>query len=174
MKRLLVGFVVVLFAGPLVVSAQTTRPADRPARDTKADRPAWKHDTGLHEAKEIIGTRIKNAEGKDLGEVDQLLIDPKSGKVSHVVIGLGGLAGVGEKKVVVPWSDLMFAGAAQRNAITMDQAKLESAPRYDRSARTDAAPAASPRTSAGSPVKDSDKDGKSDHTDKAPLDPTRK
>ena len=56
----------------------------------------------------------------------------------------------------------------------MDQAKLESAPRYDRSARADGAPAASPRTPAGSPVKDGDKDGKSDRTDKAPLDPTRK
>jgi sporulation protein YlmC with PRC-barrel domain len=176
MKRLLAGFVAVLFAAPLVVSAQTTRPADRAARDTKADGPTWKNDAGLHEAKHIIGTRIKNAEGKDLGEIDQLLIDPKSGKVSHVVIGLGGLAGVGEKKVVVPWSDLVFAppAAGKRNAITMDQAKLERAPRYDRSARADAAPAASPRTPAGSPVKDSDKDGKSDRTDRAPLDPTKK
>ena len=174
MKRLLAGFVAVLFVAPLAVSAQTTRPTDRPARDTNADRPAWKHGVGLYEAKEIIGTRIKNAEGKDLGEVDQLLIDPKSGKVSHVVVGLGGLAGVGEKKVVVPWSDLMFAGAGKGNAITMNQAKLERAPRYDRSARADVPPAASPRTPADSPVKDSDRDGKSNRTDKAPLDPTRK
>jgi peptidoglycan hydrolase-like protein with peptidoglycan-binding domain len=35
-------------------------------------------------------------------------------------------------------------------------------------------PAASPRTPADSPVKDSDKDGKSNRTDKAPLDPTKK
>ena len=36
------------------------------------------------------------------------------------------------------------------------------------------APAASPRTPADSAVKDSDKDGKSNRTDKAPLDPTKK
>jgi sporulation protein YlmC with PRC-barrel domain len=164
--------VAIVFAAPLIVSAQTTRPADKPARDTVSQGPAWKH-AGLHETKDIIGTRIKNTEGKDLGEVDQLLID-RSGKVSHVVIGVGGVAGVGEKKVVVPWSDLKFAPVTEgkKNAITMDGAKLERAPRYERSARSDAAPAASPRT--GSPVKDSDRDGKSDRTDRAPADPSRK
>jgi sporulation protein YlmC with PRC-barrel domain len=173
-KKLLAGLAAVVFAAPLIVSAQTTRPADKPARDTARDTqaPAWKH-AGLHETKDIIGTRIKNAEGKDLGEIDQLLID-RNGKVSHVIIGVGGLAGVGEKKVVVPWSDLKFAPVTEgkKNAITMDEAKLERAPRYDRSARSDAAPAASPR--AGSPVKDSDRDGKSDRTDRAPVDPSKK
>ena len=144
MKKLLIGFVAVLFAAPLVASAQTTRPADRSAVDTKA--PAWKNTAALHETKDIIGTRIKSAEGKDLGEVDQLLIDTQTGKVSYVVIGLGGVAGVGEKKVVVPWSEMKFAPAAEgkKNAITMDQTKLDSAPRYERRASMDRSPSASP------------------------------
>lgn len=176
MKQLLAGFVAVLFAAPLIVSAQSTRPGDKPPRDIKA--PAWKNDAGLHETKDIIGTRIKNTEGKDLGEIDRLLIDTRSGKVSHVVIGLGGLAGVGEKKVVVPWSDLKFAPVTEgkKNAITMDQAKLESAPRYDRSARAEYSPSASPRTTSPttkSPVKDSDRDGKPNATDRAPYNPNK-
>ena len=165
MKKLLAGFVAMLFVAPLVSSA---------AADTKP--PAWKNEAGLHETKDIIGTRIKNTAGKDLGEIDQLLID-RNGKVSHVVVGLGGVAGVGEKKVVVPWSELKFApvAAGKKNAITMDEARLESALRYDRTAaRSEVAPAASPRTPSNSPVKDSDRDGKSDRTDKAPLDPAKK
>jgi sporulation protein YlmC with PRC-barrel domain len=146
MKKLLVSFVAVLFAAPLAVSAQTTRPADRPASDTKA--PAWKNTAALHETKDIIGTRIKSSDGKDLGEVDQLLIDTQTGKVSYAVIGVGGLAGVGEKKVVVPWSELKFAPTAEgkKNAIVMDPAKLDSAPRYERSARMERSPSASPST----------------------------
>ena len=134
MKKLLVSFVAVLFAAPLAVFAQTTRPADRPASDTKA--PAWKNTAALHETKDIIGTRIKSSDGKDLGEVDQLLIDTQTGKVTSAVIGVGGLAGVGEKKVVVPWSALKFSPTAEgkKNAIVMDQSKLDSAPRYERSA----------------------------------------
>ena len=167
--KMFAGVVAILVAAPLFVSVQTTHAAD--ARDTKA--PAWKQDAGVHDTKDIIGTRIKGVDGKDLGETDQLLID-RNGKVTHVVVGIGGLAGIGEKKVVVPWSDLKFAPVAdgKKNAITMDGAKLETAPRYERSARSDVAPSASPRT--GSPVKDSDRDGKSDRTDRAPLDPTKK
>ena len=161
------------------MSAQTTRPADRPARDTAADTKttAWKATPGVHDTKDIIGTRIKNAEGKDIGEIDQLLIDTQTGKVTHAVVGLGGLMGVGEKKVVVPWSDLKFASAAEgkKNAITMDQAKLESAPRYERSARTDSTPSASPSTTSSgkSSVRDSDKDGKPNATDRAPYNPNK-
>jgi hypothetical protein len=161
MKRLITGLVAVLLAAPVVASAA----------DTKA--PVWKNETGLHETKDIIGTRVKNAQGKDLGEIDQLLID-RHGKVTHAVIGMGGLAGVGEKKVVVPWSELKFAPVAEgkKNSVVIDEARLESAPRYDRSARAaDTAPAASPSTS---PAKDSDRDGKPNRTDRAPLDPTRK
>lgn len=175
MKKLLVGVAAVLFAAPLAVSAQTTRPADKPARETSRDTkaPAWKNEAGLHETKDIIGTRIKSPEGKDLGEVDQLLIDTSSGKVSHVVIGVGGLAGVGEKKVVVPWSELKFAPvtAGKKNAITMDKAMLDSAPRYERHARAERYPSASPST--GSTVKDSDKDGTPNATDRAPHNPNK-
>jgi sporulation protein YlmC with PRC-barrel domain len=172
MKKLLAGFAAVIFAVPLVASAQT-RPADRPARDASKDmRPAWKNDAGLHESRTLIGMRVKSETGKDLGEIDNLLIDPQSGKISHVVIGYGGLAGVGEKKVVVSWSDIKM-GAYQdgkKTYVTLDQAKLDSAPRWERSARADQAPAASYK----SPFKDTDKDGKRDSADKAPLDPTRK
>jgi sporulation protein YlmC with PRC-barrel domain len=168
MKRLLAGLVAVLLAAPLAVSAQTTRPADKTARDTKA--PAWKNDAGLHDTKDIIGTRIKNAEGKDIGEIDQLLID-RNGKVTHAVIGVGGFAGVGEKKVVVPWSELKFAPvtAGKKNAITMDESRLQNAPHYERTA---VAPSASPSTRSS--ATDTDRDGKSDRTDKAPLDPNKK
>jgi hypothetical protein len=155
MKKVLVGIAALVVAVPLMADAQTsTRPADKPAsdvskqRDTRDTRPAWKNDAGLHDSGDIIGTRIKNAEGKDIGEIDRLLIDPQGGKISHVVVGLGGFLGVGEKKVVVPWSELKM-GAAQdgkKALITMDQAKLESAPRYERAARAERSPAASPTT----------------------------
>ena len=55
----------------------------------------------------------------------------------------------------------------KKNAITMDESKLDSAPRYERTA---VALSASPRTRPT----DTDRDGKSDRTDKAPLDPNRK
>ena len=188
MKKVLVGIAALIVATPLVAGAQATRSSDRPAsdrdttttkqqRDTSAKRdtrPAWRNEAGLHESSDIIGTRIKNTDGKEIGKIDKLLIDPQTGKVSHVVIGLGGMMGVGARDVVVPWSDLKMAKAdheGRKATITMDQAKLDTAPRYERTARVDRnrAPSASPATTT-----DSDKDGKRDSADKAPHDPTRK
>jgi len=178
MKKILVGIAALLVAAPLIADAQTSRPADRPAdreiSKERETRPAWRNEANLHDSGDIIGTRIKNAEGKDIGEIDRLMIDPSSGKISHVVVGVGGFLGVGEKKVVVPWSDLKVGAAhdGKKAMITMDQAKLESAPRYERSARAERSPSASPATSPR--LKDSDKDGKRDSADKAPADPTKK
>ena len=161
MKKLLAGVMAVLFVAPFIGPVQAVVAAD--ARDTKA--PVWKPG-GQLETKDIIGTRIKNPEGKDLGEIDELLID-RDGKVTHAVLGVGGLAGVAEKKVVVPWSALKFGpvGQEKKNAIISNEATLNSALRYERS---DVAPSASPR------AVDSDRDGKPNRTDKAPLDPSKK
>jgi sporulation protein YlmC with PRC-barrel domain len=165
MKKLLIGVVLPMFVvTPLIASAQQTQTPTRdkaptydkaPSADkSKADtRAAFRNDQNLAESKHFVGMRVKNDQGKDIGEVDNLLIDPQSGKISHVVVGYGGLAGVGEKKVVVPWSDLKVASDGKKPMATIDQAKLDSAPRWERTASADrdrtSTPSASP-TSSGS------------------------
>ncbi|HUF90750.1 MAG TPA: PRC-barrel domain-containing protein [Candidatus Limnocylindria bacterium] len=124
------------------------RPAAAPRAADKPERAAWTAPAGVHTSSDLIGARIKNAEGKDVGEIDQLIIDPTSGNVTHVVVGVGGLLGIGETKVVVPFSDIKL-GAYQgaKPVVTMDAATLDSAPRFERrQAARDLTPAASPRT----------------------------
>jgi sporulation protein YlmC with PRC-barrel domain len=125
-------------------SAETTHPTFTPPPASLLSRT-------------VIGARVKNAEGKDLGEIDQLVIDLKSGQVSHAVIGVGGLAGVGETTVVVKWSDLRIQPDPtnpRRTITTVDQAVVERAPRWDRRAqeRDRMPPAASPATIPPSPA----------------------
>ncbi len=65
------------------------------------------------------------------------------------MVAVGGFMSAGEKKVVVPWSDLRIASDGKNGVATLDQAKLESAPRWDRIVRGDrepGAPSASPTT----------------------------
>ncbi len=81
----------------------------------------------------IIGARVKNSEGKDLGKVDRLLIDENTGQVSQVVLGLGGLAGVGESKVVVAWKDIRLKADPDlpyRTIASVEDAVIERAPRW--------------------------------------------
>ncbi len=147
MKRLMSALIALSFivSLPAVSLAQQPRPAPvKPS--TKAERAAWANKIGVHDTRDIIGTRVKNAEGKDMGEVDALLVDPKDGKVTHVVIGLGGFLGIGEDKVVVPWSEIKMAAhqEGKKAVITMDQAALERAPKYVKAGERE--PSASPAT----------------------------
>ena len=114
-------------------------------------RQAWAPPSTAVESKQLVGMRVRSDQGKDIGEIDQLIVDPSDGKITHVVLGRGGLMGVGEQKVVLAWSDLRVQpDPKDRNrwvAMTQ-QSKIDSAPRYE--ARRDA-PAASPATTPSQP-----------------------
>jgi len=105
----------------------------------------------------VIGARVRNPEGKDLGKVEELLIDPRTGRISHLVLGLGGLAGIGETRRVVAWNDVRLTVDpihAGRTIANVDPAVLERAPRWERPEDRRApgeAPAASPSGEAPGP-----------------------
>jgi putative membrane protein len=58
-------------------------------------------------AEALIGRTVENANGDDLGEINNVIINEK-GKVVATVIGVGGFLGVGEKNVAVPFEALDF------------------------------------------------------------------
>jgi sporulation protein YlmC with PRC-barrel domain len=141
------------------------------ARDAK-DRQAWKADAGSLDSKHVIGMKVRTPDGKNVGDVDQLIMNAKDGKVTHAVIGLGGLAGVGEKKVVVPWSQLKVARDDKNRdhmIATIESSALDRAPRYEAAADRDRE-----RPAAASPATtDRDRDGVRDRSDKAPENPKK-
>lgn len=150
-------------ASDVFAQSRPTAPSDRPSSDQpRMDTPraTFQNTQGLQESSAIIGARVKSAQGKDLGEVDQLLVDMKTGKITHAVIGVGGLVGIGEKHVAVPWSEVNIAAdrtatGRDRPVITMDQTALERAPRYEKRAASDherTSPSASPRGTTDRPA----------------------
>jgi sporulation protein YlmC with PRC-barrel domain len=58
-------------------------------------------------ARVFIGAKVKNATGETIGDVNDLMFD-KTGRISTVVLGIGGFLGVGEKDVAVPFNALAF------------------------------------------------------------------
>ena len=99
----------------------------------------------------LIGERVTDTAGKHRGEIEQLVIEPKSGRISHVVLGVGGLAGLGESKMVVKWSDLRFRpdpAHPRRTIVSVDPSAIDRAPRWQRRTadRDVLPPAASPQT----------------------------
>src|ERR1700761_1040347 len=57
-----------------------------------------------------------------IGDVDDVLMD-KSGKVTGLVIGVGGFLGAGEKDVIVPFSAVKTAKKNDKWWLTLDETK---------------------------------------------------
>jgi sporulation protein YlmC with PRC-barrel domain len=82
----------------------------------------------------LIGASIYGPDNKSIGDVNDVLI-AKDGRVTAVVVGVGGFLGVGEKNVALPFQALDVQRKADGSAIekitvsyTKDQ--LKNAPKF--------------------------------------------
>jgi len=50
----------------------------------------------------IIGDRIKNRNGEELGKIEEVVLDLTCGSISYVVLSVGGFAGIADKFFAVP------------------------------------------------------------------------
>jgi sporulation protein YlmC with PRC-barrel domain len=82
----------------------------------------------------IIGMRVKNKEGKDIGKIEDLVIGLAKGEIRYAALSFGGFAGFGTKYFAVPWQAMTFRfGENDRHFVfdvTEDQ--LKDAPGFDR------------------------------------------
>jgi sporulation protein YlmC with PRC-barrel domain len=142
---------------PSQVQPSQIQPSQMPSEVQTSQRAPGAGETGQStqgavESEQLIGARVKGAGGKDLGEIDAVIIGQSDGKVTHVIVGRGGLLGIGETKVVVPWSEvrLSWDRDGRTPVVSMDESVLERAPRYERrraGGDQTTPPAASPSTS---------------------------
>ncbi len=54
-------------------------------------------------ASEVIGMNIYNPEGEDVGEVNDIVLDPNTGKMRYAAVTYGGFLGIGDELFAVPW-----------------------------------------------------------------------
>lgn len=79
----------------------------------------------------LLGSAVRNAEGRDIGKVSRLMIDPRDGRVTTLVMGIGGTLGIGEKHMAVPFHAVKIGQDRQRLVVTIDQRLLDQVPRAE-------------------------------------------
>lgn len=82
---------------------ETAPSTEQSTTTAQAPMPAGKE----HLGSEIIGATVYSPSGDNIGDVNDLVVS-EDGKVSMVVIGVGGFLGMGEKNVGVEMSRLRF------------------------------------------------------------------
>lgn len=83
-------------------------------------------------ASTVVGMKVQSTEGKKLGEIKDLVIDPADGSIGYAVLDFGGFLGIGDKYFAVPWEALQWR--ADHKAIVLDVSKkdLKQAPGFDK------------------------------------------
>ena len=72
-----------------------------------------------------------NAEGENLGEVKEVMIDLDAGQIAYVVIAFGGLLGLGEKLFAFPWGALTLDPDREVFVLDVEREQLEETPGFD-------------------------------------------
>jgi len=79
----------------------------------------------------LIGNDVYNEKYEDLGNIKEIMLDMRSGRVSYAVLSFGGFLGMGEKLFAVPWSALTLDTVNKRFILKIDKERLMDAPGFD-------------------------------------------
>lgn len=92
-----------------------------------------KHGPGpaLMGANTLNGNDVYNLKEEDLGDIKEIMLDMRSGRVSYAVLSFGGFLGMGDKLFAVPWNALTLDTVNKRFTLNVDKDRLASAPGFD-------------------------------------------
>lgn len=80
----------------------------------------------------ITGKQVQNLSGENIGDIKDLMIDPKEGNVVYAVLSFGGFMGIGSKYFAIPIEALQFNGTDDSITLDVNKEKLENAPSFDK------------------------------------------
>lgn len=106
-------------------------------RDSDRDRTANPRDvqspSALVYAKDIVGQSVVNTEGKEIGHIADLIVDPRNGTIQYGVLAVGkGFLGIGDKNIAIPWDDLHLSATQKGYLLDVDKGTLAKAPAFER------------------------------------------
>lgn len=82
-------------------------------------------------AERVTGADVYGQDGRKVGKVEDVAIDKLSGQVAYAIIGFGGLLGVGENYVPVPWSVLKYDAEKRGYVTPLSAEALKEAPSFE-------------------------------------------
>lgn len=105
-----------------------SQPMPPPAATTQTTRPAIDRTS----AQNLVGRTVVGADGKDLGEVKDVILNARNGNAEKLVIASGGFLGIGEKNIAVDVDDAeMLTGNRQVQVRNLTQAQVDQMAEYN-------------------------------------------
>jgi sporulation protein YlmC with PRC-barrel domain len=80
----------------------------------------------------ILGDKVTNANGEDLGKVEELMIDLASGRVAYAVLSFGAGFLQSGKLFAIPWASLAVDLKNKQLTLDVTREMLETAEGFDK------------------------------------------
>jgi len=80
----------------------------------------------------IIGDKVKDRSGKEIGKIEDIVFDLVCGSISYVVLSSGGFAGIGDKFLAVPLDALTLDAKSKSFTIDVDKKTLKKVAGFDK------------------------------------------
>jgi sporulation protein YlmC with PRC-barrel domain len=129
-KFLTTTSLIALMAVPAIAAEKTmNKPAGTQAEAAQMDKAVY---SGQMSANDLLNKPVKNGSDETVGDINDVRIDSQ-GKVTIVVVGVGGFLGLGEKDVAVPFEQLSFTRDADGALVitaNVTKESLQSAPEW--------------------------------------------
>ncbi len=92
------------------------------------------HGPGPHlmGADTLIGNDVVNKQSESLGDIKEIMLDMRTGRVSYAVLSFGGFLTMGEKLFAVPWEALTLDTVNKCFVLDVEEERLENAPGFDK------------------------------------------
>ena len=112
-----------------IVQAQTTTNANANSNRANQNRSSNSNMTGKTvRASDVIGMNIYNPQGEDVGEINDVVLDPNTGKVRYAAVTYGGFIGIGDEMFAVPWEAFQCSqdpNDPEEHRLTLDVSKQQ-------------------------------------------------
>ncbi len=79
----------------------------------------------------LIGDEVYNLQNEHLGEIKEIMLDMRSGKVAYAVMAAGGVFSMGERLFAIPWDALTLDTVNKRFVLALEKHKIDDAPGFD-------------------------------------------
>lgn len=131
---------------PSTTSPGETTTTSRPGGDSMATSPGMGGSTTAGSAgtmqmdrasaEQMLGKTVVGANGEEIGEVKDVILDPQSGEARQLIIGSGGFLGIGQKNIPVDFADAQVQPGQENitvSTLTREQVREMEGYAYDES-----------------------------------------
>jgi len=87
-------------------------------------------DASVISAGKVTGTEVYNTDGDHLGEIRDVMIDKRSGRIAYAIMSFGGFLGIGEQYHPLPWSVLKYDTRQGGYVVGITADQLKGAPMF--------------------------------------------